>query len=130
MAAAQELTIPGLLYTELLENRLEFFERLGAENALAVNNESRGALHAQLRAGSRIALHLGGILARIQALIEFCSIQAQLCGKTFQVIFAECALVLAILALEQQVVVFPELALVISAFRGFGGPLRFIAQEG
>ena len=94
-----------------------------------MKNDGR-ALDAQLLGGLGLLLHLLRVLARIQALVELGRLQAEVLGESLQLVLGERALVLAVLALEQLVVILPELALVARALAGFRGPLGFFAQEG
>jgi hypothetical protein len=50
-----------------------------------------------------------------------------LLGKLLEIVFAERALVLAVLTGEQKIMVFPKLILVRGALAGFRRPLRFVA---
>lgn len=72
---------------------LEYLEGLGADHRLTIDEESRGALHAKRLGGLRILLDQGGVLSRIQAVIECLCIETDLLGKLLQVILAERALV-------------------------------------
>jgi hypothetical protein len=50
-------------------------------------------------------------------------------SKFLEIIFIESTLIFAVLAGEQEIMVFPKLILVRRAFAGLSRPLRFIPQE-
>lgn len=106
-----------------IDSFLEGVEGLSANYRAAVNRKERCAPNPDGRAYTGHLLDQAGVLARIQALVERCCIQAERGGELFQVILAKRAPVFSILAIEQQVMIFPVLVLVTSAFGCFGGPL-------
>ena len=63
------------------------------------------------------------MFARIQAVVEGRLVQSKLGSEAFQVFFIKCAAVLARLAVEQLIVVFPKCILVGGALTGFASPL-------
>jgi hypothetical protein len=103
--------------------------RLRTDDRLPIDHEGWRALHAKLLGSAGFLLDDAGVLPGIQALVEGCGVQAELYGEAFQVVLAEGALIFAVLLLEQQIVIFPELILIGGALAGFRRPLRLIPQE-
>jgi hypothetical protein len=116
---------PGL-FGHAVKHLHELIVRLGADDRHPVDHKGGRALHADLLGGAGFLLDDAGVFAGIQALVEGCRIQAELFGKAFQIVFAEGALVFAVLLLKEQIVVLPKLILIASAFAGFRRPLRLI----
>ena len=102
-----------------IDHGFELIERGRADHLPAVNDE-RGGSDETIAARLRHALiHLGIILSRIETLIELCCIQSKLGGIGFQVINTQ-GRRFGI----QQIVIFPELALIegtLPRFRRLGG---------
>ncbi len=105
-----------------LDKLLEGVERLGTLHELGVDQHARGALDTQLGSHLRIRLDDIFVLIGIQTLVELGRIQFQVCGKSFELVLGKGPLILAALAREQLVVIFPELALLIRTLARFGGP--------
>ncbi len=72
-----------------------------------------------------------GVLAFVQASVEGDRVEAQGLGERLEACLAEASLVVsARLIGEKDIVVFPELVLISSAFGGLSRPLRFLTQKG
>jgi hypothetical protein len=114
----------------LLDYLLESLKRLRAEYWLSIDQESRRAANTDGLSSAGRRLNQFRVFARIQALVESLAVQPDVRRKLFQIIFIKGALVLAALALEEQVMVFPEGILIRRALAGFRSPKGFLSQEG
>lgn len=111
----------------LFEDSLEGAQRLRANQRPSVDQEGRGAAHANPLRHLGLVLHQLCVAARIQAFVKDFGVQANLFCKALQILFAESALVFAGLAGKQLVVVLPKSILFSGAFGCFGSPKRFLA---
>jgi hypothetical protein len=117
----------GLFGDKLLNDLLEGRERLTAHQGRPIDHKARCALHANLPSETRLLLDDLGILTRIHAIVEGFRIQSQFFSKFLKIVFAEGALILAILTGEQKIMVFPEFVLIRGALGRLRRPLGFIA---
>jgi len=115
------------LWRQLVKDLHKLLERLRADDRLPVDDKRRGTLHADLLGSGGFLLDDLGIFTAIEAFVKGSRIQPHFGSKGFQVVLVESALVFSILALEEQVVVFPELILVGGAFAGLCGPRGLIS---
>ena len=118
---------PEPLVSELfLDDRPERLERLCARDEPSIHEEGRRGVDAELVAGGVIVLNRLRKLAGVETLVEGSGIEPQVGGKLLQVGIRKRALIL-----ENLVVVFPELALGVSAEGRFGGRrgLRVIGER-
>ena len=101
----------------------ECVKRLCSNNASAIDDEGGCALHSQLPGEIGLVLDKLGIFPGVQAGVKSGRVQAHISRKPFQVILAECTLVLSILVGEKVVMKIPILILITSTFSSFGCPL-------
>jgi hypothetical protein len=99
---------------------LEIAERLPADNGAVIDQESRGARKMATQRVLQVMVYLRLVLAGFQAGLEPGGIQSHLGRVAFQIGLAQ-----GWRPFIQQVVVFPELALIERTLAGFGGLRRF-----
>ena len=95
----------------------------------AVDDDSWSGANASILGLEKFVFNQINMLAGIETIIKGALVEPYSCGKGFKGIVAESAQVFTTLIGEQCVVILPELALITGAFRGFGRPDRFRAQE-
>lgn len=101
-----------------------------ADEALSIDEECRCAGYALVFPGFSFRAHFGEILVAVEARAEPGLVESQLGGETFQIRFGVRAAIFAALSGKQQVVVLPELALLIRAFGCACRPFGFRAEDG
>jgi hypothetical protein len=111
------------------DDLLEGFERLSPEHRNAIDNESRRASHTELVGNSGLFLNCLRVLSGIQAFIKGCGIQVEIGRKLFEIILVKGPLILAVLAGEELIGIFPKSILICSALAGFSRPHRFFSKE-
>jgi hypothetical protein len=102
---------------------------LRTEHGVAINNEGWRTAYPKLVGSGCLHLNRLRICPGVKALIKGSRVQIEVDCKFFKVILAESALVLAILAGKQLIMVLPELILVAGTLAGLSRPLRFFSQE-
>ena len=85
---------------------------LTANQGRSIDYEARGALYANLSGKTGLLLDYLGVLSSIQAIIEGFRVQSRLDSEFLEIVFAESAFILAVLAGEQKIMVFPKFILV------------------
>jgi hypothetical protein len=100
-----------LLGDELLDNLLEGCKWLTANQGSPIDHKARSALHTDLPGETGLLLDGLSILARVQTIVEGFRVQSQLLGKFLEIVFTESTLIFAMLAGEEEIMVFPKLIL-------------------
>ena len=110
----------------LLDDRLERIERLRARQEPTVDEKGRSCVHTELVPSGVVVLNDLSELTGVEALVERGGIETQVGCELLQVRLRERSLVL-----ENLVVVFPELSLLVSTQRSLGGRccLRMIGER-
>lgn len=97
------------LFVQFLFDHLpKNFERLCANDRLAVYQEGRRAGDAKLPSCAGLRFHGLRVLSRIQTLTEGFSIQSQRFGETFEIFLVERPPIFSAVIFEQGIVVLPE----------------------
>lgn len=114
---------------QCLNHLLKDLEGLCADDGLPVDDERRSGLDAKLTGAVGFLLHDTSVSSGIETFVERRGVQTEFFSKELQVLFVERAAILAVLLLEEVIVVLPESILFSRALAGFTGPLRFRAEE-